>query len=263
MSLRVATFNIRHGEGLSGTIDLEAQAELIRHLGADVVLLQEVDSGTHRSGGVHQASRLAELAGFPYVAFGKNMDCDGGDYGNAILSRFRPLEIACIPIPTPDPELPRLLRDGTPFYLEQRGVLRVKVEVEGETVQILCTHFGFLEEERPRSARFLLEMIGSLEGAVILGGDLNAARDDDEEIVLLRSALTDCALTTGQQQSPTFPADKPTLRLDYLFVRGACSPVASVVAPTLVSDHRPLLADLVMVPDGVPAAPAPRVATAN
>ena len=61
--LRVATYNIRHGRGLDGRIDLERVAAAIEALGADVVLLQEVDQGTRRAAGVDQARELGRLTG--------------------------------------------------------------------------------------------------------------------------------------------------------------------------------------------------------
>ena len=52
--LRVLSYNIHHGEGLDGRIDLERIASVIRASEADLVALQEVDQSTERSGGVDQ-----------------------------------------------------------------------------------------------------------------------------------------------------------------------------------------------------------------
>ena len=50
------TYNIHHGEGVDGRLDLERIADVIRSSGADVVFLQEVDRGTQRAGGVDQVA---------------------------------------------------------------------------------------------------------------------------------------------------------------------------------------------------------------
>ena len=53
-SVRVLTYNIRHGEGMDGVYDLGRIAEIIRGAHPDVVALQEVDRGTERSGRADQ-----------------------------------------------------------------------------------------------------------------------------------------------------------------------------------------------------------------
>ncbi len=52
VSVRVMTYNIQHGEGLDGRIDLVRTAQVIRRSEANVVALEEVDRGVKRSGGV-------------------------------------------------------------------------------------------------------------------------------------------------------------------------------------------------------------------
>lgn len=49
ISFRVMSYNIYHGIGLDGKIDLERIANAIKKEGADVVALQEVDIGVERS----------------------------------------------------------------------------------------------------------------------------------------------------------------------------------------------------------------------
>src|SRR5438067_1970465 len=71
----------------AGGDNLPRVAELVRSTGADIVLLQEVDRGTNRSGHVDQPAVLARLTGFT-ASFGKSLDYDGGLYGIAVLSRW-------------------------------------------------------------------------------------------------------------------------------------------------------------------------------
>lgn len=65
---------------------------------ADIVALQEVETGVSRSGGANEAKILAEKTGFQYHFF-KAIDYDGGDYGIAILSRYPLKEIRLVPLP--------------------------------------------------------------------------------------------------------------------------------------------------------------------
>ena len=47
--LTVISYNIRHGQGMDGKVDLPRIAEVIRTSGAQVALLQEVDRGMGRT----------------------------------------------------------------------------------------------------------------------------------------------------------------------------------------------------------------------
>ena len=43
--IRVMTYNIHHGEGVDGNVDIDRIAKVIRDANADIVALQEVDRG--------------------------------------------------------------------------------------------------------------------------------------------------------------------------------------------------------------------------
>jgi len=61
---RLATFNIRHGVGADGVLDLERVAAVIEQASADVVCLQEVDRNWGaRSGFQDQTAWLAGRLG--------------------------------------------------------------------------------------------------------------------------------------------------------------------------------------------------------
>src|SRR5690606_23370805 len=86
-TLRVLTYNIKHGATLRGDFDLDRIAGVIRGAEPDLVALQEVDVRTRRARGMDIAGELASRTRL-YPAFGRAMPYDGGDYGVAILSRF-------------------------------------------------------------------------------------------------------------------------------------------------------------------------------
>ena len=84
-TLRVMSYNIKHGYGMDGKIDFERIAAVIRKQNPDVVTLQEVDKAVSRSGGIDTAQHLGQLLGMTHH-FAKFMDYQGGEYGLAGLS---------------------------------------------------------------------------------------------------------------------------------------------------------------------------------
>src|SRR5688500_16015524 len=84
--VKVLSWNLHHGAGLDGKINLTRIADFIKKQEADVVVLQEIDHRCKRSGNVDQAAELAKLTGL-HGTFGAAMPYDGGQYGLAILSK--------------------------------------------------------------------------------------------------------------------------------------------------------------------------------
>ncbi|MFN2588901.1 MAG: endonuclease/exonuclease/phosphatase family protein [Actinomycetota bacterium] len=78
--MRVATFNVHHCEGTDRRVDVRRVAAALARLGADLVALQELDSGLARTGGVDQPAELARLTGLT-VEFHPVLEADGGLYG--------------------------------------------------------------------------------------------------------------------------------------------------------------------------------------
>src|SRR5687768_1108679 len=117
VSMRVMTYNIHHGEGTDGKIDLERIAKLITDNKVDLVALQEVDRNTQRTGRRDMPAELAKLTNMR-VTFGANIPLEGGEYGNAILSRH-PFDLVM------NYHLPKVVPG------EQRGMLEVVVHAPG------------------------------------------------------------------------------------------------------------------------------------
>ncbi|MFH5805463.1 endonuclease/exonuclease/phosphatase family protein [Alienimonas sp. DA493] len=230
--IRVLTYNIHHGEGADGRIDLERIAGVILATEADVVLLQEVDVKTQRAGGVDQAKELARLTGM-HSAFGANLPYAGGQYGNAILSRYPILSSQNHALP-----------DGG---AEPRGALVAEVKIPGCGVcRVLSTHWDHRSEEnRLASAHAMRALVAEWTEPAILGGDLNATRDAESLKTLAKSWRL-----LGEGEAPTYPAADPNVQIDFI---ATCSSRSSVsidltksvaIEEKVASDHRPFLAVL-------------------
>ncbi|WP_432799325.1 endonuclease/exonuclease/phosphatase family protein [Poriferisphaera sp. WC338] len=231
IKLRIMCFNIHHGEGTDGELDLDRIAEVIKANEPDVVMLQEVDSRTTRSGGEDQVAVLAELTGMHGI-FGPAISYDNGQYGNAILSRF--------PINSHrNYKLPR------PNKKEQRAVLTIRVKLaKGTYVRFGSTHLQHTHlESRVKQAKWINERLVKNDEAFILSGDFNA-EPGDQAINLLDKMWN----RVGEQDDlATFPAGQPQKTIDHVYLRNTStvSPIkAWVVDSGKASDHRPLMVEL-------------------
>lgn len=229
--LRALTFNIHHAEGVDGKLDVARIAQLIRDAKADVVALQEVDRGVERSGRRDLLKEIADLTGMAF-AFGKNLDHQGGDYGNALLTT-RPI------VSEGNKHLPNA--DAS----EQRGVLQLVLDVDDTQVLVLATHLDHRRDDAQRvtSARAILDMLTAWgPGPALAMGDFNDVPGSRTYATLI-AAFTDVWVAVGQGDGFTIPVEAPTRRIDWILVRGL-EPVRAEVLKTEASDHLPVVATL-------------------
>jgi endonuclease/exonuclease/phosphatase family metal-dependent hydrolase len=235
------TYNVHSCIGTDGFAFTERVAAVIARSRADVIALQEVDTGLARTGLVDQGEELADILEMEFH-FHPSLHLKGGRYGNAILSRY--------PI--------RLMRGGplpTPWgvrSLERRGVLWVEILAEEKPVQILNTHFGLLGSERLIQAEVLLgtEWLRhpQCRPPVVLCGDFNTSSRSKVFRRMVQILNDVQAEIKGWRPRKTWPGRYPIVRLDHLFVSRDIS-VQGVEVPNdeltrTASDHLPLIADL-------------------
>ena len=248
MRLRVCTFNIHHGVGTDGRLDLGRIADVLAATGATLIGLQEVDRAlSPRSAWVDQAAWLGERLDME-VVHGATIDRDpqvGAPpgtprrrYGNALLSAH--------PVRTwQASRLPGSAR------LEARGLVDATVDADGTEVRMLVTHL------QNRSARERREQAAHLRTVVegdglpmpppsrptILLGDMNAG-PDSPEMRLLATVLVDAWAAVGIGPGRTFPAGRPIARIDHVLVSADLRPLTADVPDTRASDHRPVVVDV-------------------
>jgi endonuclease/exonuclease/phosphatase family metal-dependent hydrolase len=239
--LRVMSYNIHAGKDAEQQHNLERVARIIADAGADIVLLQEVDRATRRSGGEDHLAELARLTSM-HAAFGKSLDFQGGEYGIAVLSRY-PLER---PIVVPLAVSPPQDRSGSEH--EPRVGLHVVVATPAGPLHIVNTHIdhGGAPTYRHQEVMGLLAHVARhvpADARLILGGDLNA-RPDTPEIAALSLIFGDAWTRCGDGGAGhTFPAHAPDRRIDYILMRHVGCRDARVI-DTQASDHRPVMATI-------------------
>jgi endonuclease/exonuclease/phosphatase family metal-dependent hydrolase/dienelactone hydrolase len=229
--LRVLTYNIHHGQGVDGRVDLDRIAAVIRSTQPDIVALQEVDQHVARSGSVDQPAELARLTAMQ-VVFGGNLSLQGGRYGNAILTK---LPILC------DQNLPLPSLDGA----EQRGLLIAQLRFGRHPLPVLATHLDHRRDDQDRMAgvKQINQWVAQFRSApAILAGDINATRDSR-----VLAQLADHWSVAGDHEQPTIPAFEPKRQIDFVLTHpaGRWQVVETrVIDESVASDHRPLLAVL-------------------
>ncbi|WP_193212028.1 FAD:protein FMN transferase [Luteolibacter marinus] len=229
-TVRFMSWNLHHGVGEDGKLDLERIASVIRAQAPDVVVLQEVDNRCRRSGNVDQAAELARLTGM-HGAFGKAIDHDGGEYGHAILSKGKLGATA----------VHRLPGDGEP-----RIAFEATASVAGKPVRVVSVHLDHQDEERRLGqAVALAGMLGDTTGPMIVGGDFNDIPGSEtlKKVGSLGAAVDKSGARLTQ------PARAPKVEIDHVFVR-RLKPVAParVVPDAIASDHRPVVVELMSDP---------------
>jgi endonuclease/exonuclease/phosphatase family metal-dependent hydrolase len=223
--LRALTLNIHFGKTPAGEPGLAQIARELRAWDPDVVVLNEVDRGRGRSGGVAQARELGRLTGLT-PAYGPNRRYGGGTSGNAVLSRLPVLGSRNQALP---------FRAGT----IPRGLLRVTVELAGRPVDVYATHFENTSAAARRAqAREVGRTVSRGRRPFVLGGDLNAGPEGVALQVLDGFGLVDSWSVVGRGDGLTVPAAAPRKRIDYLLSDDSMVPVRSEVLLSRVSDHR-------------------------
>ncbi|GAA4488089.1 endonuclease/exonuclease/phosphatase family protein [Actinoallomurus oryzae] len=246
--LRVMNYNIQAGAGSDHVFDLERQAEAIESEHPDVVGLEEVDvDWATRSDYTDEAAWLARrlrMHVFFAPIYDLPPDREGAPdrrFGVALLSRFPIMyaknhDITRLstqvpdPVPAPGPGFPEVL-----------------LNAHGMPLWVYVTHLDYRADPGVREAQVadMDAIMDRRHGRKLLLGDFNA-QPDDPELAPLWTRLTDAMTVVGQRTTPTWPADTPTKRIDYVTysTRSGIRTVGAHVPDTLASDHRPVVTDL-------------------
>lgn len=219
------SWNIHRGVGMDGKLDVERTAAVIREQKADVVLLQEVDQGTARSGKRFLAKELAERLGM-HMFFGKAIDFQGGEYGQAILS-VHPLR---------ETRVVRLSEQG-----EARIAVLAEVKIGAEWVTVGGVHLDAASAPRRlEEGKVLLKALAASKGKMYLAGDWNEGPSDAVGQMLQQAGWV-YQKKSGEPFS--FPQEKPEIEIDFVFANGAeMARECRVVEVNGASDHRAVVA---------------------
>ena len=163
MDLKILTYNIAHGVGLDGKLDVKRQAELIKEYSPDIACIQEIDVYSKRTNQIDEISIMAEKLDFDYSAMGTTLTIQDGYYGNGILSKY-PIIYSM-----------NYLFPKNNYTYEQRGCLYSKIKKDNKLIHLFCLHLSVYEEERIIAIEKLVELIKKIDKNeyIFVAGDFN------------------------------------------------------------------------------------------
>lgn len=242
MDVKIGTFNILHGRDYmhylatgEEVIDLMKVSDAIKTMGLDICGLNEVRNQENVEGLCNQARVIAENIGYCY-AFGKAINSKGGEYGNALISRYPIEDVEFIPI-----TVPKETRTGNKYY-EDRVLIAAKMSIDKQPLTVLVTHFGLNGDEQAEAIRVVKEYISKCTDPIVFMGDLNLC-PASECYGQLSSVFKDTAETLTGEAS-TYPCPHPKYKIDYIFCNDRCRVTGAYVPEINVSDHRPYVTDI-------------------
>lgn len=227
--IKVMTSNIRYGWSDDYRFDpLEHPRWLKKHL-PDLLGLEEVNKG-HTSGAYSDDFRLYQKLIPGSWIYG---DAHFG-FGNALFSRYPLLSYEVRPYQAKD--------------MLKRSCLVATIQVGKQPVEVFVTHLSHLEPPNPVREAQAAELKAWLKSARhpwILLGDFNATPDSPEIRQILEIAHPLLRQQPKLLQEYSFPAAKPTRRIDYIFFSEDFNlKKMQVLNNGVSSDHRPIYAEL-------------------
>jgi len=208
--------------------NLNRIADLVKPF--DLVGLQEVDSGSLRTGFVHQTEYLAHRAGFPFWFSQVNRNLGRiAQHSNGLLSHIRPVSID-------DHKLP-----GLPG----RGAILATLETSAEPIAICIIHLSLGRRARAMQLAYLTELMREYTHLVVMG-DFNCGYKDEE----MRAMVDGMELQRPSCDLKTYPSWRPMRRLDHILVSPSLTVASTEVINYTGSDHLPVCTEI-QLPAGV------------
>jgi len=236
-SLLVMTYNIRAADyGLKKIIATLKEAD------ADIIALQEVDKLVRRTGRKDQPKIIKDNLGMNCV-FRKHFSYQGGEFGLALLSRFKIDNI----------ERVRVRRSNL-------ILLKARVHTPELPVDVIVVHFHPTNpidkastkkennDARLREAKRAIEIATTHDTPFLILGDFNAS-SGSPAYGLFSEKFQDCCKVGGGLWDKTWPAKFPVTRIDYIWASRHFKIIRCRTLGSRASDHLPVVAEIQMITD--------------
>jgi endonuclease/exonuclease/phosphatase family metal-dependent hydrolase len=217
----------------------------IAHLlhGFDIVGLQEVDAGSLRSGYINQTEYLALQAHYPFWHHQTNRNLGHlAQHSLGLLSRLRPSEIR---------------EEKLPGRIPGRGALVARYGDGPDALAVIVLHLALGRRARLQQLEHLSDVMRAYRHIVLMG-DFNCGTASEEMNWLLARA----PLREPVHGLHTFPSWRPARNIDHILVSPTLEVRNVCVLNQAISDHLPIMMDVVLPPEvslpGVASATAER-----
>ena len=234
--MRLLSYNIRHCAGADKRVDVPRIAKVIKREKPDFVGLNEVDRCVTRSHGIDIPKELGALTGL-HATFAQAIPLQGGGYGNAVLSREKPLSVLRVPLPGGEPRV-LLLCEFTNFWFG-------------------TSHFALQEANRLQTVEIIRRVVRekATEKPVFITGDWNCT-PESAPIKSLREYMK----IISSENVRTFHGCRKHASdsegcIDYIAVDKASAlrvkvKEAHVTSNIVASDHNPVIVTVDMTKPG-------------
>lgn len=196
----------------------------------DVVGLQEVDSGSLRTGFLDQTEYLAHRARFPYWYKQVNRSLGKiAQISNGVLSRIQPHTVN-------DHKLPGL---------RGRGAMLMELATNREPLLICIMHLALGKRARSRQLAYISELVGEYSQLVVMG-DFNCGPASRE----MQELIHNTHLQLPDKEMNTFPSWRPSRKYDHILISESLQLKKATVLEHTHSDHLPISVEIEL-PEGV------------
>ncbi len=235
--IRVLSYNILHGATTNKNNDLDVVARAIRNADPDIAALQEMDYRTNRANRLDVTTEIAKRTDMVSI-FAKAVNWDGGEYGQALLSKYTFLKTGKIDLPTHEGNEPRI------------AIESLLILPAGDTIRLVGTHLDHQKDgtERIEQAEELNRRFLNNNIPTILAGDLNDI-PGSETIKILEAHWI--SSYDPKAPIPTFPSHAPEKKIDYImfYPKERWKVVEKeVLCDKVASDHCAVLVVLELLP---------------
>ena len=208
--------------------NLNRIAQLVKSY--DLVGLQEVDSGSLRTGFLDQTEYLAHRARFPYWYRQVNRSLGKiAQHSNGVLSRIRPHTID-------EHKLPGL---------RGRGAMLVEFTTNQQPLLVCIMHLALGKRARRLQLGYISELVSEYSQLVVMG-DFNCGTESAE----LHQLVDSTHLTLPAEDLHTFPSWRPNRKYDHILISDSLKLQKTHVLEQTHSDHLPICVEIEL-PKGV------------
>lgn len=167
MILKLVTFNIAHGKGMDGIIDIKRQTEIIKQYKPDIIFLQEIDMFTKRVNYQNEIREFCRGVNLKYSSMESNINLQEGYYGDGIISRF-PMSFST-----------NYLMPITSTEHEARSILYNRISFGTTKLNLFSVHLSTYPDERILAVKKFLTILKQIDPneIIIVGGDFNVGKD--------------------------------------------------------------------------------------